>query len=158
MAQAPMVTTRGHSPSASKPRKTATFSGDFAKRAAAWNLEQSYEQRPRKKRKHDKESTRLPIKTPEGRLQPSLLQEVPEDEEVASVEVSDKDESERDEEESKQPEPVSEVPLRQQILEAKEELARTAGHLNEDPEAHVCIQECAETYILMYYRLLCSRR
>ena len=49
--------------------------------AASWNLEQSYENRPRShktaKRK-EKESNRLPIKTATG-IQPSLIAEAPEE-------------------------------------------------------------------------------
>lgn len=106
---------------------------EFYKRASEWNLEQAYESRPRKQKKKDQESTRLPIKTAEGRVeqfqspagagedQDSFLGS--DDEGVPAVQGQV---------------PVRELepqqPLRQQIMEAKEELARLAGLLNRDPE------------------------
>lgn len=118
-------------------------SSDLFARAADWDLEQEYEQRPRNKKV--KESTRLPIKTAEGRVQ--RVQEAvrnPGDEE------HDDDEDsflgfDSDGEDAKgtrepgtpptEPEPIK-IPLKQQILSAKEEIARIAGLLNEDPEEH----------------------
>ncbi|CAF9934150.1 MAG: hypothetical protein ALECFALPRED_005866 [Alectoria fallacina] len=104
---------------------------DFFNRAAGWNLEQDYEQRPRKQKKKEKESTRLPIKTAEGRIEQVQVPEVvPEDDD--SWLGSEKESIE-------EPAPVQEetkVPIRQQILEAQEELARIASLVNEDPEEH----------------------
>jgi nucleolar complex protein 3 len=105
----------------------------FFTQAASWNLEQDYETRPRKGKKKEKESTRLPIKTSEG-----LVQQAPvEKSDLVDVEGSDLDWSEVEEpkyevEQKAVKEPS--VPVRQQILEAKEELARIALMLNEDPE------------------------
>ena len=104
---------------------------DFYDRAAKWNLEQNYEQKPRKQKKKEKEGTRLPIKTADGRI-----------EQLDIVEVADEDgdswlESENDSQEAKPPTIVEEetkVSARQQILDAKEELAKIASHINEDPE------------------------
>jgi nucleolar complex protein 3 len=105
----------------------------FFTQAASWNLEQDYETRPRKGKKKEKESTRLPIKTSDG-----LIQQAPaEKAEVVEVEGSDLDWSEAEESEQEIDQtPVKEptIPIRQQILEAKEELARIALMLNEDPE------------------------
>ena len=102
----------------------------FFRQAVGWNLEQDYEQRPRKKRK-EKENTRLPIKTAEGRVEqlqvPDLQQDDPENW------------FESEEEETVQNLPIQEepkVPMRQRILDAKEELARLATSINEDPEEH----------------------
>lgn len=109
----------------------STAQDDFFNRAAGWNLEQDYEQRPRKQKKKEKESTRLPIKTAEGRIEQVQVPEiVPEDDD--SWLGSEKESIE-------EPAPVQEetkVPIRQQILEAQEELARIASLVNEDPEEH----------------------
>ncbi|KAI9843693.1 MAG: hypothetical protein M1837_006161 [Sclerophora amabilis] len=106
--------------------------------AAHWNLEQNYEQRPRKKRKEDKEATRLPIKTPEGTLQQSRLPEIVDDEEGSSTSTSDGNDENASRPAGRSPVPgISKLPIRQQIVEAKEELARIAGLLNEDPEENV---------------------
>lgn len=104
---------------------------DFFRRAAGWNLEQHYEQRSRKQKKKEKENTRLPIKTAEGRIEQSRLPEV----------IHEDDDSwlGSEEESREDPQPIQEeikVPIRQQILEAKEELARLASLVNEDPEEH----------------------
>ncbi|KAI9853004.1 MAG: hypothetical protein M1838_002783 [Thelocarpon superellum] len=102
--------------------------------ASHWDLEQDYEQRPRKKRKSDQEDTRLPIKTAEGRVEPSRLparvyvQHTEDEEDLPDVDAA----VETVEPESLEPK----IPLRQQIIEAKEELARIAGLLREDPEEH----------------------
>lgn len=115
---------------------------EFVKRAAHWNLEQDYEQRPRKKRKQEKETARLPIKTAEGQLQPSLLQDVPVPSEEGDPDVSEDEDHEEHLEEHVEPAPetVLETPGPQQIVEAKEELARIAGLISEDPEENVgCI-------------------
>ncbi|KAI9048843.1 hypothetical protein LZ554_006701 [Drepanopeziza brunnea f. sp. 'monogermtubi'] len=107
---------------------------DFFKQASSWNLEQDYETRPRKGKKKDKESTRLPIKTSDG-----LIQELEVSEETKDA---DSDMESLGAEESKEEEPEVEkkpaVPMRQQILEAQEEMARIALMVTqEDPEEHV---------------------
>jgi nucleolar complex protein 3 len=107
----------------------------FFKQASSWNLEQDYETKLRKGKKKDKENTRLPIKTSEG-----LIQQVDEPE-VVEAEESDlewlgADDSEGEvEEEMVETKPT--IPVKQQILEAKEEMARIALILNEDPEENV---------------------
>ena len=103
---------------------------DFFNRAAGWNLEQDYEQRPRKQNKKEKENTRLPIKTAEGKI-----------ERLQVPEVTNEDDTwlSSEEESIAQPGTVeveTKVPTSQQILEAKEELARLASLVNEDPEEH----------------------
>jgi nucleolar complex protein 3 len=106
----------------------------FFKQAASWNLEQDYETKPRKGKKKDKENTRLPIKTSEGLVQqvevPAEAEDAESDLEWFSAEASD---DEVHEEVVQKPT----VPMRQQILEAKEELARIALMLNEDPEENI---------------------
>ncbi|EDN09387.1 conserved hypothetical protein [Histoplasma mississippiense (nom. inval.)] len=107
---------------------------DFYSRAAEWNLEQDYERRPRKTSKRDKEKNRLPIKTAEGTIE-HVSEPIVEDD---SEDLFDSDED--DVEEQPEAEVVEQskphVPAKVQILEAKEELARIAELINEDPEEH----------------------
>jgi nucleolar complex protein 3 len=106
----------------------------FFKQAASWNLEQEYETKPRKGKKKDKENTRLPIKTSEGLVQqvevPAEAEDAESDLEWLGAEGSD---------DAVQEEVVQKptIPMREQILEAKEELARIALMLNEDPEENM---------------------
>ena len=107
----------------------STTLDDFSHRAAGWSLEQDYEQRPRKQKK-ERENARLPIKTAEGRLEQLQIPEVTQDDDGwSSSEHGSVEDSGPAQEETK-------VPIRQQILEAKEELARLASLVNEDPEEH----------------------
>ena len=116
--------------------KTLSSSYDGLPQTAGWNLEQGYEQRPRKQKKHV-ESTRLPIKTAEGRIErlasPTRDQQDQEDQE-SILSATERDQSATEE---TQPEETIEIPLRQQITEAKEELARIGTLLGEDPEEHI---------------------
>lgn len=130
---------QGLGASASPPPKSAKANGttqnDYLVTASKWNSEQEYEQRPRKVKSNDKENSRLPIRTSEGWVEPEA---VPGPE--AAAEESDSflgsgDEDDGSEEEEAVPEKPK-VPLKQQILQAKEELARLAGLINEDPEEH----------------------
>ena len=120
----------------SLPLKTTSLvpptQDDFYKRAAKWNLEQDYEHKPRKQREKDKVHTRLPIKTADGRIEqlqiPNAVNQI-----QNSPSASDNGENaEEDIVEIKPDVPLK--PIRQQVLEAKEELARLAGLLNQDPE------------------------
>ncbi|KAK0125746.1 hypothetical protein ONS95_007380 [Cadophora gregata] len=104
----------------------------FFKQASSWNLEQDYETRPRKGKKKDKENTRLPIKTSDGQVQELEVVEEP-DHVESDMEWLGAEESEEEPVEQK---PT--VPMRQQILEAQEEMARIALMVTqEDPEEHV---------------------
>ncbi|EEH04191.1 nuclear export protein Noc3 [Histoplasma capsulatum G186AR] len=116
------------------PSTNGSSMKDFYSRAAEWNLEQDYERRPRKTSKRDKEKNRLPIKTAEGTIE-HVSEPIVEDD---SEDLFDSDEDDVEE----QPEaevvekPKPYVPAKVQILEAKEELARIAELINEDPEEH----------------------
>lgn len=107
----------------------------FANRASKWNLEQDYERRPRKK-KQEIGNTRLPIKTAEGRLEPAQTPAAQESEAETS-DALDEDTPDTGFSAEEGGSEKLEVPVRQQILEAKEELARIAGLMSEDPEEHV---------------------
>jgi nucleolar complex protein 3 len=106
----------------------------FFKQASSWNLEQDYETRPRKGKKKEKESTRLPIKTSDGIVQQVTEPEVLEEE--SDLEWLGADSEDGEKEEEKEP-PKPTISSKQQILEAKEEMARIAGMLNEDPEENL---------------------
>ncbi|MCJ1368967.1 hypothetical protein MMC20_000174 [Loxospora ochrophaea] len=143
MAPIPVREKRKISPSAfseedSSPSTIVELSGtpanDFFTNAARWNLEQDYETRPRKLKKKDKENTRLPIKTAEGRVEQL---EVPVIEEEQDSLVSSASEEALEQDDGSQGiEELPKVSARQQILDAKEELARIATLVNEDPEEH----------------------
>lgn len=105
--------------------------------AAKWDLEQDYETRPRKQKKA-KEIAKLPVRTTEGWQQAEPGTGVVQAEEDSDSFLGSGNEGEEDdapEEEAVEEEPK--VSPRQQILEAKEEVARIAGLVNEDPEEHI---------------------
>lgn len=110
---------------------------------AEWDVEQDYERRPRKLNKKEKEHTRLPIKTSEGvqRLE-EVEPEIDEDDSFLGTDddeydgeepqeiIDDDDEEEEEEEQPK-------IPLKVQIVQAKEQIARIATLINEDPEEQI---------------------
>lgn len=115
--------------------------GDDAKSAPGftrWNLEQDYEKRARKGKKEDK-NKRLPIKTAEG----DIVQQ-----EEKEPEVTQKDDDEDSFLASDDGEEVQQVQVKpedtgpklspkEEILQAKEELARMASVMSEDPEDNI---------------------
>jgi nucleolar complex protein 3 len=113
--------------------ENAPQANTFFKQAASWNLEQEYETKPRKGKKKDNENTRLPIKTFEGLVQQVELPAEAEDAESELEWLGAEGSDEAQQEVVQKPT----VPMRQQILEAKEELARIALMLNEDPEENM---------------------
>ncbi|KAK4668121.1 uncharacterized protein QC764_701700 [Podospora pseudoanserina] len=112
----------------------------FFKTAANWNLEQSYEERSRKGKKKDArkaaaEAGRLPSRTAAGTWT------VKEDD-AASV-ASDSEWFEGEDNEDAEPKKAEEaapeepqIPVKEQIRRAQEELAKVATQLNEDPEEY----------------------
>ncbi|OTB20314.1 hypothetical protein K445DRAFT_312748 [Daldinia sp. EC12] len=108
----------------------------FLKNAANWDLEQDYETRARKGKKKEKESTRLPLKLPGGRVQhvsapDNDFQAIESDEDwLDGAEDVSEDEESKDKKAPEEPE----KPEHEQILEAKEELAKIALMLNESPD------------------------
>lgn len=111
-------------------------SSDLFHRAAEWDLEEHYEQRSRSKKRGD--SSKLPIKTAEGGIE-HQRESSPQEEDLDSF-LGSNGESSSDEAETPPTEVIEElqeIPLKRQILEAKEELARIAGLMNEDPDAHI---------------------
>ncbi|KAI0887256.1 nucleolar complex-associated protein 3 [Annulohypoxylon maeteangense] len=117
----------------SSRKSSAKIQKSFLSNAANWDLEQDYETKARKGKK-EKESTRLPLKLQDGRVQHVSAPAV----DFGSLESDDDwleggDESESEEVRVKQPE-KPDIPEHQQIREAKEELAKIALLLNETPE------------------------
>ncbi|KAF2144297.1 uncharacterized protein K452DRAFT_349999 [Aplosporella prunicola CBS 121167] len=127
MARVPAAKRRRLSPPDDQPAAA------FSRTSAKWDAEQDYETRPRTLDKR-KETGRLPIKTAEGWVAP-VVEAEPEasgDEDEDSFLGTSSDDDDEDE----APPPAPKVPARQQILQAKEELARLASLINEDPEEH----------------------
>ncbi|ERF69238.1 hypothetical protein EPUS_08917 [Endocarpon pusillum Z07020] len=109
---------------------------DLFHRAAEWDLEQDYEQRSRLNKQ--RETTKLPIKTAEGRLE--RQQEIPSQDDESDSYLgtgSEADQGGADTPPTEEAEEPSHVPLKHQLVAAKEELARIAGLMNEDPEEHI---------------------
>ena len=117
----------------SPPNDTAESKvhNEFYKQAARWNLEQDYEQRPRKQTKKNKESSRLPIKTAEGKVEKSQLPEIEAEEDEDWLDS--RNEESHDQSQSLQPQ-SSETYTKQSVTDAKEELAKIATSINENPE------------------------
>lgn len=107
-----------------------------------WDAEQDYELRPRKLGKKEKEQTRLPIKTDEGLQRVEEPEQKPEDSDSFLGTDDDEDESGEDQwdgmsEDEEEKEEAPKIPLKVQIVQAKEELAKLATLINEDPEEHI---------------------
>ena len=145
MATGQSVKRRRLSPPDDGMKSKGSSKSDFYSRAAEWDLEQDYERRPRKTNKKDKEQTRLPIKTSEGVVRrveepepaaeesDSFLGTDSDDEVDDGVSEDNWGEVEEDDDEETEPE----VPLKIRVVQAKEELARVATAINEDPEDNI---------------------
>ncbi|KAL2752812.1 hypothetical protein ACRALDRAFT_1065848 [Sodiomyces alcalophilus JCM 7366] len=142
-------------------RSSKNMQKAFFKSAATWDLEQDYETRARKGKKPKKESTRLPIKTADGRLAQSQIQDDEDDSDVGSI---DSDVEVQDDIVVSSPEPerdipeVPQVPEREQIRQAQEKLAKFASDMSENPEEHYAafrkgMAEFAESKILSIQKL-----
>ncbi|KAF9892422.1 hypothetical protein FE257_001530 [Aspergillus nanangensis] len=148
MAPGRTVKRRRVSPPGDEENATSAPSkNDFLNQAAEWDLEQDYERRPRKMDKKQKERTRLPIKTSEGFQ--NVEDPEPEAEDSDSFLGTDSDEGDEDqedaEEEEEEEDNTPKIPLKVQIIQAKEELARLATSINEDPEENLsCFKSMAQ--------------
>lgn len=131
--------------SRTKQPSDAQATDTFYSNASKWNLEQDYENRPRKlSKKKVKENARLPIKTAEGWVE---HKEAPPPESAAEETTDPKDDDsflgsgdeddDQEVEEESESEAEPEIPVKQQIIAAKEELARLASNISEDPEEHI---------------------
>jgi nucleolar complex protein 3 len=126
MSRYPLPKRRKLSPPESEDESGRTKRGQNTEK---WDNEQDYEQRIRKIKATG--SGRLPIKTSEG----WVAQEVPlvEATEYPAAATGEEDEDMDGQEKDDEPKKST----REQILEAKEEMARLAGLINEDPEEHM---------------------
>lgn len=118
-----------------KPSETIA-SKDLFHRAADWDLEQEYETRSRQKKQ--KESNRLPIKNIEGRIE-QVKQPVADASDVESdsfLGSGSEDDAGLETPPTDEAEPTPAVPLKQQLVQAQEDIARLAELINEDPEEH----------------------
>lgn len=117
---------------------TQSHKSSFLKNAAKWDLEQDYENRPRRlDKKKKKGEDKLPVRTTEGWVaKPAEEVQVKSEDESDSFLGSGSD-GEAEDMEVVEEEKKPKIPARQQILEAKEELARIASLVNEDPEEHI---------------------
>lgn len=120
-------------PADEKPVSETIKSSDLFDRAADWDLEQSYEQRSRSRKQ--KESTRLPIKTADGKIERAEERNIPEDDD-SFLGTDSEGEDGLETPPTDEVDDTPSVPMREQIVAAKEELARIAVLLNEDPEEH----------------------
>ncbi|KAI9691633.1 MAG: hypothetical protein M1822_007704 [Bathelium mastoideum] len=143
MASARGAKRRKLSPSGESERpKTYSANENFVKLASRWNLEQDYERRPRKIDKRQKKQ-KLPIRTSEGWIEQEAEvsegeAENEDGEQTGAAKDGSPTEIVGDEGVPSEASPQApSVSSRQQILEAKEELASIAGHINEDPEEHI---------------------
>ena len=101
---------------------------------AQWDLEQNYEIRDRASKRTIKDAGRLPIKTAEGRLETPLNPDI---KEFESEQGNCSDlEFPRDVQHIPSSETGAHLSESEQILEAKETLARIATSISEDPEEH----------------------
>ncbi|KAI0914466.1 CBF/Mak21 family-domain-containing protein [Ustulina deusta] len=110
---------------------SAKIQRSFFQNAAKWDLENQYS--ARKGKKKEKENTRLPVKR-DGRVQAVLAPVEDLKESDDDWLEDDGDRSGEDEEaEEQQPQEEPEIPVKEQIRHAKEELAKLASVLNEEP-------------------------
>ncbi|OQN98010.1 hypothetical protein B0A48_16316 [Cryoendolithus antarcticus] len=119
-------------------RRRLSPPGDALPGFTKWNLEQDYENRSRKSKK-DAQHKKLPIKTADG----EIIEQAPEpettkDEDADSFLASDDevDSGVADVEADRLPK-QPQLSSKEQILQAKEDLARMASMLSEDPEEHI---------------------
>ncbi|KAF2477541.1 nucleolar complex-associated protein 3 [Lindgomyces ingoldianus] len=114
------------------------YKSSFVSSAAKWNLEQDYEQRPRKLKAKQKDNGKLPIRTTEGWVeQEPTKDDIAKDEDASDSFLGSGSEGEGKHESEEVKEEKPKISQRQQIVEAKEELARIASLVNEDPEEHI---------------------
>lgn len=107
----------------------------FFKNASSWSLEDDYESRRLKGKKKAKETTKMPTKTFDGRIE--ALRALEDDE--ASIEsdtewLEGREDDAGSDSDTGMPEDKPEIPEAQQILQAQEELAKLATAVNENPE------------------------
>jgi len=143
MARDSSAKRRRLSPPANEESVASRSKDNSYNRDDEWDVEMDYERRPRKVNKKANERTRLPIKTSEGVVEAF---EEPEEAEEAAEETDsflgtddDGEDEDSDEGEEVVEEKKPKIPVKVQILQAKEDLARIATMINEDPEEHIAL-------------------
>jgi nucleolar complex protein 3 len=106
-----------------------------------WGVEQDYERRPRKTNKKDSERTRLPIKTSEGFVQAKddVEEQMEDSDSFLGTDDDEMEDGSGEEEEEEEEEEKPKIPIKVQIMQAKEDLARMASQINEDPEENIAL-------------------
>lgn len=107
---------------------------EFSKNAVAWDLEQTYEKRSRV-RDLDAKKQKLPLKTAQGVVE--QYEESAEDQPDTSPGLSGSESPITEPSDNAASSTEAKGTAYQQILEAKEELARIASLVNENPEDHI---------------------
>lgn len=116
-------------------QSSAKIQRSFFQNAAKWDLlEDQY--KARKGKKKEKDNTRLPVKR-DGRVQ-AVVVPVEDLKESDDDWLEDDGDRSQDDEEAEEQKPKEEpaIPVKQQIRNAKEELAKLASALNEEPYAN----------------------
>ncbi|KAJ6096022.1 hypothetical protein N7486_006768 [Penicillium sp. IBT 16267x] len=106
-----------------------------------WDVEQDYERRPRKTNKKETERTRLPIKTSEGVVlaKDEVEEQAEESDSFLGTDDDEMEDGSGEEESEEEEEKKPKIPVKVQILQAKEDLARIASQINEDPEENIAL-------------------
>lgn len=121
--------------SSEKTGTGAVIQKAYFKSAASWDLEERYAAKQQKKRK---DTTKLPIKTADGQIKHAeLASEEENDEEYSAASNEEWLDSATGGQGERQDDQLTTAPAKPdylQILEAKEELAKIATTVNEDPE------------------------
>ena len=111
-------------------------SGKSEDQVVVWSSEQDYERKPRFLKSQARASTRLPIKTAEGAVeQVYSIDQI--DRHAGSKLVVDEYEQIAELDDTVMPVEAASISSRQQVMNAKEELARVASQIIEDPEENI---------------------
>lgn len=123
---------------ATKKRRLSPPDEDAAPGFTKWNLEQDYERRARKGKKDDNKKQKLPIKTAEGQIVQQEIEPEAEDDADSFLASEDEADSGVADVQAKPEEPKApKLSNKEQVIQAKEELARIASLMSENPEDHV---------------------
>lgn len=125
---------------AKKRRLSPPEDGGHVPGFASYDLEADYAQRLANRKKKDKKQDKLAIKTADGRLveNPRIDVELEEEQDVGSDGDDDNDSGVVADAKPVEKKPQKpRLPPKEEVRQAKEELARLAQSLSEDPEEHV---------------------
>ncbi|KAF2721652.1 nucleolar complex-associated protein 3 [Polychaeton citri CBS 116435] len=122
-------------------RRRLSPSQDSTPGFAQFDLERDYQEKLRRKNnKKDERRQKLPIKTETGWSEQFAEPEATGNDSAGSEGDNDGDEGKKEEQRAQPVKPVKQVPQlspKEQVLQAKEELARIAGNISESPEENV---------------------